>query len=147
MSLRKSGRNDVADTISNLLGTPLHGNKSDDGKFRFAYLFVNSINASMDDQSKMLHEFIAGLKKTRSRDIEYALEGMKIIPVTLPKGIIVLAMRIPLSLYNESQLPGILANHPFMKAYLRKPRKDTQHLAQQAQEQAQVKTKTTDTKL
>lgn len=132
-SLRSSGRHDVADMISNIIG-PLKQQQCV-GKGKFAYLYVNNAQTSMDDQSKAIHGFINVLKKTMPRSINSILESMTLIPVVLPKNIVVVSMRIPLEVYQTSMLPGLLEKHPFMAAYLRKPRKDTQHLAKSTETQ------------
>lgn len=139
LSLRGSGRHDVADMISRLLGPQVKIKDGELGKFRFAYLFVNRSEASMDDQSKMIHGFVNGLQKMKNPGLGVLLENMELIPITLPKNIVVLAMRIPLSLYNESSLPSIVKNHAFISVYLRKPRKDTQHLALQQSQKQEVR--------
>lgn len=148
-SLRESGRGDVADTIAGLAGVVEQknmdqphkpktnfvpqGNQQYYGKYRNAYLFVNSTTASMDDQSKMLHGFMQTLKKSNKQDVVELLASAELIPITLPKNVVVLAIRVPLHAYLDSRVPKYVAAHSFMKAYLRKPRSDTQHLAQQVQ--------------
>ena len=152
-SLRSNGRDDVADLITKLSGTvevpgidrsssavSEHGNEDRGTRTRrgkkYAYMYVNSTKASMDEQSKMLHSFIQMLRvkcknKSKSkRSLSKSVSAMELIPITLPKNIVVLAMRLPLDLYNSSVIPRYLNGHAFMKVYLRKPRSDTQHLAQ-----------------
>lgn len=88
----------------------------------------------MDDQSKMIHGFINVLKKTMPKSINIVLESMTLVPVVLPRNVVVLSMRVPLEVYADSFLPTLLEKHPFMAAYLRKPRKDTQHLVSKSTE-------------
>ena len=101
-------------------------------KFRSAYLYVNSTTASMDDQSKMLHGFLQLLKKRGDKTTHAIIAKAELVPVTLPKNIVVLAIRMPLQGYQASNIPKYVASNSFMRAYLRKPRADTQHLAAQA---------------
>ena len=152
-NLRFNGRNDVADLITKLSGTIEStevdsvssvnvsgtgtgsdlqvGSRSGSRRKKFAYLYVNSTKASMDDQSRMLHGFIQTLKaRSKSRKaVAELIRSTELIPITLPKNVVVLAMRLPLEVYNGSVIPKQIRNHSFMKVYLRKPRSDTQHLA------------------
>jgi hypothetical protein len=149
-NLRFNGRNDVADLITKLSGTiesteadsvfsvNVSGTGSDlqvgsgsGRRKKFAYLYVNSTKASVDDQSRMLHGFIQTLKaRSKSRKaVAELIRSTELIPITLPKNVVVLAMRLPLEVYNGSVIPKQIRNHSFMKVYLRKPRSDTQHLA------------------
>lgn len=142
-SLRDSGREDVANTIAALSGVvdagkpvvkptkqKAVGNQQYYGKYRNAYMYVNSTTASMDDQSKMLHGFLQTLKKSNRKDVLDIVADAELVPITLPKNVVVLAIRVPLHAYLKSRIPKYIEAHTFMKAYLRKPRSDTQHLAQ-----------------
>jgi hypothetical protein len=152
-NLRFNGRDDVADLITKLsgttestsrdsvssvntsataTGTDRQSNGSGSRRKKYAYLYVNSTKASMDDQSKMLHGFIQTLKaKPQNRkSVSVLMKSIELIPITLPKNVVVLAMRLPLEMYIGSVIQKRLNGHTFMKAYLRKPRSDTQHLAE-----------------
>jgi hypothetical protein len=136
-SLRASGRDDVADKISDLL-TPVPNHNvrvKKPGKFKYAYLFVNNSNASMDDQSKMIFGFIRALERTHPATKPMFAES-ELVPVTLPRGLVVLALRVVMEAYVSSVIPKILEKHAFMQVYLRKPRSDTQHLAQRRTEES-----------
>src|ERR1035437_3047384 len=124
-NLRFNGRNDVADLITKLSGS-IESTEAD------SVFSVNVSGTGSDLQvgsgSGRRKKFAYLYGKSRKAVAEL-IRSTELIPITLPKNVVVLAMRLPLEVYNGSVIPKQIRNHSFMKVYLRKPRSDTQHLA------------------
>lgn len=166
-SLYALGRSDVADRITSMTGVvhkPLKqgvGTKSptelastDDtaqalapkqkylrGRYRFAYIYVNSASASLDEQTKMLAAFLKAAKslaKTCPYTAGILAGNYEVVPITLPRNFVTLSIRVNMDALKRSKLLDFAEKYQTMKVYFRKPRKDTQHLAEQLQQHKSV---------
>lgn len=161
-SLYALGRSDVADRITSMTGvahkpikqeasakpTSDASNTSDAlpkqkylrGRYRFAYIYVNSAAASLDEQTKMLAAFLKAAKslaKTCPYTAGILNGNYEVVPITLPRNFVTLSIRVNMDALKRSKLLDFAEKHQTMKVYFRKPRKDTQHLAEQLQQQQQ----------
>lgn len=136
-SLVDAGRLDVAERIRELAGVELKTStpvvQEGRGKFRFAYLYVSTAKLDLEQQAKQLTDFVAACGKLRNAGIDKCLSQKETITVNLPKGLVVIAVRVPMKMFHESDLPDIVSAHPVIRVYLRKPRKDTQYRIQPTQ--------------
>lgn len=133
-SLVDAGRLDVAERIRELAGVEIKTStpvvQEGRGKFRFAYLYVSTSKLDLEQQAKQLTDFVTACQKRNDESINKCLVQKETITVNLPKGLVVIAVRVPMKLYFDSTLPDIVASHKVIRAYLRKPRKDTQYRVQ-----------------
>lgn len=105
------------------------------GRYRFAYIYVNSLNATLDEQSKMLTALLRECK-TLCRSCPHTAEilqsNYEIVPITLPRNFVTLSIRVNMHSLKQSKMLGVVEKHPSLRVYFRKPRQDTQHLADTA---------------
>lgn len=165
-SLYALGRSDVADRITSMTGvvhkplkqgvvtkSPTELASTDAaqaltpkqkylrGRYRFAYIYVNSAAASLDEQTKMLAAFLKAAKslaKTCPYTAGILNGNYEVVPITLPRNFVTLSIRVNMDALKRSKLLDFAEKYQTMKVYFRKPRKDTQHLAEQLQQHKSV---------
>lgn len=114
------------------------------GRYRFAYIYVNSATASLDEQTKILTAFLKASKvvaKTCPYTAGILKGNYEVVPITLPRNFVTLSIRVNMDALKHSKLLAFAEKYQTMKVYFRKPRKDTQHLADQLKQQQQKQTK------
>jgi hypothetical protein len=107
------------------------------GRYRFAYIYVNSLNATLDEQSKMLTALLRECKalcRVCPHTAEILRSNYEIVPITLPRNFVTLSIRVNMHSLKQSRMLGVVEKHPSLCAYFRKPRQDTQHLADSAKQ-------------
>ena len=130
----KRSSSSKSSSVANANATAQDQKKYLRGRYRFAYIYVNSTKASLDEQSLMLTAFLKEakvLKKTCSKTANI-LETYELLPITLPRNIVCLSLRVNMHELKNSVLMPLIEKSKALRVYFRKPRQDTQHLAEQA---------------
>lgn len=102
------------------------------GRYRFAYIYVNSNSATLDEQSKMLEAFLKAARSLRKSCPETDAilnRNYEIVPITLPRNFVTLSIRLNMHSLKQSKMLALVDKHKTLKVYFRKPRQDTQHLS------------------
>ncbi len=103
--------------------------KKDNKKHPYAYLYINDSSLSEATQGKRLQSIASAFLSGKDEKIANVFRKFESITVNLPKGLVVVALKIDASLFNKCRLSRYLesrANTHKLAVYTRKPRQDVQ---------------------